>query len=67
MVISVRAIEVLLYLAFIEKFHKKYLKCLLSVPVTVADVTAYILSGTRRSGSPVDRIRSPLEAKSSQS
>ena len=29
------------YLALIEKFNKKYLKCLLSVPVTVADAADY--------------------------
>lgn len=29
-----------------DKFNKKYLKCLLSVPVTTADAAVYVLSGT---------------------
>ncbi|MEW8548618.1 MAG: reverse transcriptase family protein, partial [Candidatus Thiodiazotropha sp.] len=29
-----------------DKFNKKYLKCLLSVPITTADAAVYILSGT---------------------
>ena len=35
-----------LEVVLVGKFNKKYLKCLLSFPVTVADTAVYILSGT---------------------
>ena len=34
------------HLDSLEKFYKKYLKLLLSIPVTTADPAVYILSGT---------------------
>ena len=34
------------HLDTLEKFYKKYMKLLLSIPVTTADPAVYIISGT---------------------